>query len=88
MQVAPTKGALVPMSDAVFAAEKGYNCEKTIDSISKTLRASALVTHQRSVEYPLVFGEGSIQKKYRSLTVLEKGAEQCNLPRKVGGGVV
>ena len=87
VQGAPTKGALVLMADAVFAADRGYNGKETIDFISKTLGASALGTHKHSLDYPFVLGEGPIRKKHKSVTVSEKGCRAVYSAKNVGGGV-
>ena len=73
IQGVPTVGAIQPMVDAVFAADRGYNSKETIDFINEKLGATGLGTHKRSLDYPFVFGDGPITKRHKGMRVSERG---------------
>jgi len=73
IQGVPTRGAIAPMTDAVFAADRGYNAKETITFLNERLCATGLGTHKRSLDYPFVFGEGPISKKHKGNKVSERG---------------
>ena len=73
IQGAATPGSLTPMTDAVFAADRGYNSTETIQLINERLGATAIGSHKRSLDYPFVFGDGPISKKHKGMIVSEKG---------------
>ena len=70
---APTQGAFIPMADAIFAADRGYNCKQSIEFVSNKLGSSCFGTHKRSLDFPFVFGEGPIRKRHKGMVVSEKG---------------
>ena len=69
VQGAPTRGAIAPMADAIFAADRGYNVKETISFINETLGATGLGTHKRSLDFPYVFGNGPIAKRHKGMPV-------------------
>lgn len=73
LQGSSTTGALRPMPDAIFAADRGYNSKDTISFLSDVLGASLIGTHKRDLWNPYVFGDGPISKKHRGMDVSEKG---------------
>ena len=73
VQGASTSGALRPMPEAVFAADRGYNSKETIEFVGGTLGASLLGTHKRDLWYPYVFGDGPITARHKGVVVSEKG---------------
>ncbi|CDF34053.1 unnamed protein product [Chondrus crispus] len=73
LQGASITGALKPMADAIFAADRGYNTKETLNFVSKTLGASLLGTHKRDMTYPFVFGSGAITRRSKGMVVSEKG---------------
>ena len=42
---APTQGALIPMADAIFAADREYNCKQSIEFVSNKLDSTCFGTH-------------------------------------------
>ena len=73
LQGAPTQGALILMADAIFAADRGYNCKQSIELVSNKLGSTCFGTHKRSQDFPCVFGEGPIGKRHKGMVVSEKG---------------
>ena len=73
IQGAATTGSLRPMTDAIFAADRGYNARETIKFINERLGAIGIGTHKRSLDFPFVFREGPIRKKHKGMAVSEKG---------------
>ena len=69
----PTEGSLKPMDDAIFASDRGYNAKETIRFLCEKLKASAIGTHKRSLDFPFVFGEGNISKKHKGMVIAERG---------------
>ena len=73
LQGVPTVGALRPMVDSSFAADRAYNEVESISFLNETLGASSIGRHKHSLGYPFVFGEGPIRKKHKGMVVAEKG---------------
>lgn len=72
IQVAATPGSLRPMTDAMFAADRGYNAMETINFSNESLGATDIGTQMRSLDFPFVFGEGPIRRRHKRMTVSEK----------------
>ena len=73
LQGASTNGALLPMPEAIFAADRGYNSKDTIQFVGGTLGASLIGTHKRDMWYPYVFGDGRITVRHKGVLVSAKG---------------
>ena len=73
VQGAPTRRAIAPMADAIFAADRGYNAKETISFINETLGATGLRNHKRSEYFSYIFGNGFVAKRHRVMPVSEKG---------------
>ena len=73
VQGAPGRGAIAPMTDAISAADRGYNAKETISFINETLGATGPGTHKRSLDFPYVFGDGPGAKRHKGMPVSEKG---------------
>ena len=86
VQGASTTGALRPMPNAIFAADRGYNSKETISFLSDKLGASLLGTHKRDLWYPFVFGEGPISRRHRGMNLSERGCRAVYTARWKGGG--
>ena len=61
------------MADAVFAADRGYNSRETISFLNKTLGATGIGTHKRSLDFPFVFGDGAVLKRHKGMEISEQG---------------
>lgn len=61
------------MTDAVIAADRGYNSSQVLIFLSQVLGASLLGTHKRDLWYPFVFGDGAIRARHRGMAVSERG---------------
>ena len=72
VQGAPTRGAIAPIPDAIFAADRGYNVKETISFINEIIGAPGLGTHKRALDFPHVFGNGPIAKRHKGMPVSEK----------------
>lgn len=72
-QGAPTSSSLLPMSDAVFAADRGYNTKRTIELLQR-LGATGLGTHKRTPSFPFSFGEGAVARKHKGVRIPEVGS--------------
>ena len=87
VQGPPTKGALVPMPDAKFASDRGYNRAQSTKFVSTMHGATTIGTHKRSYDFPFVFGNGPIRKKRKVMVVSEKGFRAvCDARHKGRGG--
>ena len=75
-------GALSPMADALFAADRGYNSKETISFVNKTLGATGIGTHKRSPDFPFVFGDGAVRKRHKGMEMSEQGAVRYIRQRK------
>ena len=80
----PTKGALLPMPDATFASDRGYNCAQSTKFVSNLLGAKTIGTHKRSYEFPFVFGDWPIRKKHKGMVFSEKGCRAVNYATQQG----
>eukprot|EP00178_Gracilaria_changii_P016681 TRINITY_DN479_c3_g1_i11.p1 TRINITY_DN479_c3_g1~~TRINITY_DN479_c3_g1_i11.p1 ORF type:complete len:1373 (+),score=138.00 TRINITY_DN479_c3_g1_i11:3191-7309(+) len=73
VQGTATPGSIMPMTDAVFAADRGYNSQETVNFVTDRLGATGIGTHKRSLDYPFVFGEGKVRNRHKGMVVQEKG---------------
>jgi hypothetical protein len=71
IQGSPTVSALRPMTDTIFAADRGYNCMSSTEFISN-LSAIILGTHKSSLDYPFIFGDIRVARKHRGVSISEK----------------
>ena len=82
LQGHPTIGALSPMADAVFAADRGCNSKETISFVNKTIGATGIDTHKRSLDFPFVFGDGAVWRRHKGTEFQNKGAVPYIRPRR------
>ena len=82
LQGASTTGALRPMAEAIFAADRGYNSKQTLQFDGDVLGASIIGTHKRDLTYPYVFGSGPITKRAKGMVVSEKGCRAVYIATK------
>ena len=82
LQGASTTGALRPMAEANFAADRGYNSKETIKFVCTTLSPTILGTHKRDLTYPYVFGSGPISRRSRGMVVPERGCRAVCIATK------
>lgn len=73
LQGASTTGALRPMGEAIFAADRGYNTKETLNFIGNKLGASILGAHRRDLTYPFVFGSDPMSRRHKGMAVSENG---------------
>ena len=74
--------SLKPMADAIFASDRDDNAKETIWFLYEKLKASAIGTHKRSLDFPFVFSEGKISKKHKGMVIAEKGFRSLYCARK------
>ena len=82
LQGAPTQGALIPMADAIFATDQGYNCKQSIEFVSNKPGSTCFGTQNRSLDFGFVFSEGPIRKRYKGMVVSEKGCRAIYSPKQ------
>lgn len=63
-------------ADAVFAADRAYNGQKSIKLVNETLGGTGIGTHKRSLDFPFMFGESTLTKKHKYFKVAEKGTKK------------
>lgn len=87
---ASTNGALRPMPDEVFAADRAYNSKETISFVSDALGASLLRTYRRALWFLYVFGDGPISCHHKVMDVSETGwrAIYTSRLKAVGSNIV
>jgi B-box zinc finger len=73
IQGASSPSALCPMTDAFFAADRGYNC-LSVTEFMGSIGATFIGTYKRSYDYPFVFGDGAISRKHRGVRIAETGS--------------
>ena len=86
LQGVSTTGALRPMPDVIFAADRGYNSKQTIHFVSEVPGASFLGTQKRDLWYPYVFGDGPISRRHNGMVVSENGCRTVYTERYKNGG--
>ena len=85
LQGVSTTGALRPLPDAIFPADRGYNSKESIEFVSGVLGASILGTHRRDMWYPYVFGDGPISRRHKGMVISEKGCRAVHTARLRNG---
>ena len=73
LQGRPTVGCLQPMSNAIFASDRGYNTMQTVKFLTEEIQADFIGTFKRSYDYPFVFGEGPVRSRHKGRAISEKG---------------
>lgn len=85
LQGASTTGALIPLHDALFAAEGGYNAKEPIEFVSDVLCASIFGTHRRDMWYAYAFSDAPISPRQKGMVIEEKGCRAVYTARLRNG---
>lgn len=80
-----TTGALRPLPDVIFAADRGHNSRESIEFVYTVLGASILDTHKRDMWYPYVFGDGPISRRHKGMAISGRGCRAVYTARLRNG---
>lgn len=75
------------MTEALFAADRGYKSHGSTDFLNYCLDAPGLGTYKRWLDYPFVFDDGPIAKRHKGMRVSEKGSRVVYIANRKPSGV-